>query len=410
MAKIWIDGKQWLTTDYLTVDKDLLVKGDFTLEGGGSQTYDEIVQGSLQVQGTAAVSKLGAGTYHIPAGVQHYIKGTAYLTKAYGTHYGKFYGTWTGSLGSVTTLTTDKLTAGSATIGTLQARFAGLGTKPGGYRLLMKSGSVSYVDSLGSTVFAMFKGSAQARIGMGRNVYLGSMVDAFHVWSTGCEFRVRQAYGQVTRLWVDQAVLNISKGNFGSPFPAAMSITPGSSNKVGLEIYGTASQTANLVRFYRNSAGSLVLAVGTQYALRSYGTVRMTRLGIGTRSDKCIFAVSGTAHFTKFVGIGTYPSYPLHALGSGYIRNLLAGTAKLNKIQGSYKKLVQGGSAKPGSAGYITFGRAFAAAPSAVLTQKDAWVPSVAKGPRIKQVAAGSMMAFGSPGGYMWWQATGSAF
>jgi hypothetical protein len=86
------------------------------------------------------------------------------------------------------------------------------------------------------------------------------------------------------------------------------------------------------------------------------------------------------------------------------------GTAQMNKFQGSYKKLVQGGSAKPGSAGYITFGRAFAAPPSAVLTQKDAWAPSIAYGPRIKSIKAGSMQALGSPGGYVWWQAAGSAF
>ncbi len=289
-------------------------------------------------------------------------------------HLGRFHGTMTvdkaGSFGNEVRAGTFRAGKGSfitvAAKGTVRADYGSFNQLRGsGSFTITRMGSISRlwgsfraIDRLGSLTFVIQPaGSAQARIGMGKNVYLGSMVDAFHVWSTGAELRLRQSYGQVTRLWVDQAVLNISKSNFGSPFAAAISVTPGSSNKVGLEIYGTKSQSANFFKIYRNSAGLLVLTSGTQYSLRTYGT------------------------------------------------------AQMNKFQGSYKKLVQGGSAKPGSAGYIIFGRAFAAPPMAVLTMKDFWYGTPSKNaPRIKKILSGSMVAFGSPGGYLMWQAVGSAY
>jgi hypothetical protein len=168
-------------------------------------------------------------------------------------------------------------------------------------------------------------------------------------------------------------------------------------------LIGRAAEIQNVM-----SIGGTASILGGAYGLRLAPGQAIT---VGTLSNGAQFAdltVLGTGRVTKGLILGTV-KYP------GGKQLIVEGSAQINsayirRITGTYKTLVQGGSAKPGSAGYITFGRAFAAAPSAVLTQKTAWVPSVAYGPRIKKILAGSMQCMGSPLGYAWWQAVGSAF
>lgn len=150
------------------------------------------------------------------------------------------------------------------------------------------------------------------------------------------------------------------------------------------------------------TAGSFETVVG--HLGRFHGTVTVDKAGsFGNEVRAGTFRAS-KGSFITVAAKGTVRST------SGSFKLAVIGTVRASQIMGTYKKLVQGGSAKPGSAGYIIFGRAFAAAPSAVLTQKDAWAPSIAYGPRIKSIAVGSMQAMGSPAGYAWWQAAGSAF
>lgn len=138
--------------------------------------------------------------------------------------------------------------------------------------------------------------------------------------------------------------------------------------------------------------------------------------GVGIDTTHIYVAEAGPAAIEKYtLGSGNITGAGL-TVTTGSFESVVAavarlhGTVKIDKFIGTFRRLIQAGSASPGSAGYITFGKPFAAPPSGVLTQKDAWAPSIAYGPRIKRVAAGSMQAMGSPAGYAWWQAMGSAF
>jgi len=301
--KTFVDGKQWAEDDYLTVNKNLHVKGDFTLDGTAVLNYDT---GQF---GTIKAHSLGLGTVCRTGALK--VKGSATFLD----------------------------------------------------RLNIVAGATGYQNPAGSAALGIQYPSGQAAV----RLYSGTAT----VWEFNSDGDL------ISRLSSLHILQSLGKG---AGLGTAISITP-----VG--IYMTPTNQMCI--------GTLFPPVYSDLFVK--GTAITNKLGLGW--DPVI------TPFGSYSGGPYLPGARLDVRGTAYVRRLLAGN-----IQGTPKKLVQGGSAKPGSAGYIIFGRAFAAAPSAVLTEKDAWAPSVAYGPRIKRIAAGSMQAMGSPLGYAWWQAVGSAF
>jgi hypothetical protein len=106
-----------------------------------------------------------------------------------------------------------------------------------------------------------------------------------------------------------------------------------------------------------------------------------------------------------------------HTIGSAQIGSILPTAAVANRALGSEvlgrRKLTYfedvGSKAPPsGGSAYITFSRAFAAAPYPSLTKKDAYSEATYQ-TRVTRVTVGSMFMYGSPSGYVYYRAIGSA-
>ena len=110
MSRLFIDGYEWVEADYMTVNKDLHVKGDFILDGGGSLAFDAIITGSLKVNGPT-LGSVGSFTRVIPGGMGSVgsftrvtVKGSARASRFYGS-VGSFTRVIPGGMGSVGSFT-----------------------------------------------------------------------------------------------------------------------------------------------------------------------------------------------------------------------------------------------------------------------------------------------------------------
>jgi len=106
-----------------------------------------------------------------------------------------------------------------------------------------------------------------------------------------------------------------------------------------------------------------------------------------------------------------------HSLGSAAIGSILPTAAVAQRALGSEviarRKLTYfedlGSKAPPsGGSAYITFSKVFAASPTPALTKKSAYSEATYQ-TRVTRIRLGSMFFYGSPTGYVYYRAIGSA-
>jgi len=106
-----------------------------------------------------------------------------------------------------------------------------------------------------------------------------------------------------------------------------------------------------------------------------------------------------------------------HAIGSSAIGSILPTAPVAQRALGSEviarRKLTYfedvGSKAPPtGGSAYITFSRPFAASPTPSLTKKSAYSEATYQ-TRVPRIRPGSMWFYGSPAGYVYYRAIGSA-
>ena len=276
-----------METDYLTVFKDLLVKGDFELEGGGSQTFDTIIDGSFKLTGIAglgtspptthAVTVMAAGTaparkglqIQVPTGFKgHYLeilKGSniASVRFAVGTTYTKNYGSFYAQSGSFVRVVADSMSAGSVAyaVGSFQ-------------RVVVASGGIT---TLGPTLGSFGSFTRLAGAGGTFGSYTRVSVDG----------PLRGSYGSFTRL------AGVSMGTFGSytriSVDGPLRGSYGSFTRYGGLGGGAGTVSVSLGSFRTLVAGSVTRLYGTlgvRDRLGSYSMVVSTgsaqgRVGVG---------------------------------------------------------------------------------------------------------------------------------